>query len=64
MKQIHFHSGDSRFCGAEEKPRRFTGDANEVTCERCQSRDTFMLSDSGMQLLRELGYVAADGKII
>lgn len=55
MKQvIHFHSGDDRFCGSTEQPRRFTLDPNEVTCRACMARDTFVLSPQGESYVASL----------
>ena len=61
---IHFWSGDSRFCGSTEAARQFTFEDNEVTCDGCKENDVFFLSESGYQLLSELGYVDSAGNVI
>lgn len=61
-KEIHFHSSDTRFCGSDEIGRRFTMDENEVTCQLCRDRDAFVISASGMGLLRKLGYMDEQGQ--
>lgn len=35
LREIHFHSGDPRFCGSTLEGRRFTMTDSEVTCETC-----------------------------
>lgn len=64
MTMIHFHGSDDRFCGSTHPIRRFTLDPNEVTCQACKDRDTFILSASGTASLRELGYLDKDGREI
>jgi hypothetical protein len=51
---IHFLTGDPRFCGSTQQWRRVTVDPNDVTCERCQSRDTFVLSPQGAEYVASL----------
>ncbi len=56
MTKIHFLSGDERFCGSTEAPRRVSPDPNEITCQDCMNRDTLTLTEQGRQTLRDLGY--------
>lgn len=51
---VHFHHSDDRFCGSTGKFRCFALDPNEVTCPRCMSRDTFVLSEGGQKFLDEI----------
>lgn len=48
---IHFHSSDERFCGCEEKPRRFSPFDEDVDCPDCLENDTLELTEQGKQMV-------------
>ncbi len=48
---IHFWHTDPRLCGSTTRCRRATFDPNEVTCEKCMSRDTLELTEQGRRTL-------------
>jgi len=53
-RAVHFHSSDDRFCGSREAAREFSFDPNIVSCKRCQSRDTFVLSPEAAAFVASL----------
>lgn len=54
-KVIHFGRFDERHCGINGT-HRFSTDENEVTCSNCKAKDGLVITDSGKQMLRDLGY--------
>lgn len=50
--EAHFHRSDDRFCGSPKLCRRFTLNPDEVTCQACKDRDTFVLSPEGKTYLQ------------
>jgi hypothetical protein len=53
-KTVHFHHSDERFCGSKKQFRRFSLDPNEITCRKCASKDTFVLSDEASRYVARL----------
>lgn len=51
---IHFHSSDPRFCGATEKPRQFTVNADNVTCGACAQGIRTYITPQGEEALTEV----------
>jgi Zn finger protein HypA/HybF involved in hydrogenase expression len=61
-RKIHFHSSDDRFCGCREVGRQFSMEVNEITCDSCKAKDTFVLSPEAARYVANLSQTAEGGE--